>query len=317
MINLFNIPNYKLDTSEFSNFLHDEIVQEFEQKICNYVGAKYACSINSATNAIFLIFLNKNIKVTIPSLIPPVVANGIITSGNKITFNDNIEWVGDSYVLHEFDDYKIIDSAQKIEKDQFKKEANDNDLMFFSFYPTKPIGSCDGGIIVSNDEKKINWFREAIMNGMTFSQNNWEREIKFPGYKMYMNSIQAYIANKNFEKLEEKKKKLSQIRDFYNKELNLSNTSDHLYRLSLSNRDKMIEIFKKQNIVTGIHYNALNLNIAYEPYIVNSSGYRVHCYCPKSEEESKRTLSIPFHENLSDEDLKNIISTIKNYAKFE
>ena len=44
----------------------------------------------------------------VPSMIPPVVCNAILTSGNKLDFNDDVVWVGDSYVLHQFDDYKII-----------------------------------------------------------------------------------------------------------------------------------------------------------------------------------------------------------------
>ena len=88
MIKLFNINHHTIDTSEFSNLLHDDIVVEFEKKIAEYVGSKYACSINSATNAIFLSLLNKNVIVDLPSMIPPVVANAIITSGNKINFID-------------------------------------------------------------------------------------------------------------------------------------------------------------------------------------------------------------------------------------
>ena len=57
MINLFNLPNYKINTSMFSHFLHDKIVEEFENNFCDFIGARYACSMNSATNSIFLIFL--------------------------------------------------------------------------------------------------------------------------------------------------------------------------------------------------------------------------------------------------------------------
>ena len=63
MIQLFNVNNHIIDTSEFSNLLHDDVVTKFEDKIAKYVGAKYACSVNSATNAIFLCLLNKNIRV--------------------------------------------------------------------------------------------------------------------------------------------------------------------------------------------------------------------------------------------------------------
>lgn len=177
MIQLFNIPSYVIDTSNFSHLLHGEVVEEFESKFCEYVGAKYACSVSSATNAIFLAFLNKGMTINVPSVIPPVVCNGLITGGNKVNFTDNTEWVGDSYILHQFEDYKVIDSAQKVQRDQFKNEADDKDLMIFSFYPTKPIGSCDGGIIVSNDWSKIQRFKESTLNGMTFSKDNWDRKI--------------------------------------------------------------------------------------------------------------------------------------------
>ena len=216
MINLFNITNHILNTNSYSNLLHDKVVNEFENTIANYVGAKYAVSVNSATSAIFLALLNKNIVVKIPTMIPPVVLNAIITSGNKYIFEDNIDWIGDSYILHEFEDYKIIDSAQKIEKNQFTKECNPDDLMIFSFYPTKPIGSCDGGMIVSNNLDKINYLRELSMNGMSQSINNWERDIKFPGYKMYMNSIQCDIGLQNFKLYSDKLKKLEIIRNYYN-----------------------------------------------------------------------------------------------------
>ena len=306
MINLFNIPNYTIDTSKFSHYLHGDIVEEFESNFREYVGAKYSCSINSATNAIFLSLLNKNTTINIPSMIPPVVCNAILTSGNKIDFTDNTDWVGDSYILHEFEDYKIIDSAQKVDLNQFKKEANDGDLMIFSFYPTKPVGSSDGGIIVSNDKEKIKWFKEATMNGMSYSHNNWDRKIKFPGFKMYMNSIQCYIANENLKLLDYKKRKLKKIRDFYNSELGYNNTSDHLYRIKVGDNKKFIKYMGEKSIVCGIHYDALHLNPIYNNWFKYS--------LPKSNKESKQTASIPFHEDLDgNEQLGYIVEHIKRY----
>lgn len=306
MIQLFNIPNYTINTDEFSHYLHGSIVEKFEQKFLDYVGAKYACSVNSATNAIFLLFLNKNTTVNVPSLIPPVVLNALITSGNKINFTDDVNWIGDSYILHHFKDYKIIDSAQKVEQDQFKKEANDNDIMFFSFYPTKPVGSSDGGIIVSNDKDKIDYLKTLSFNGMSFAENNWDRKIIMPGYKFYLNSIQAFIADKNLDILDQKKQKLKNIRDIYNSEFGLNNTSDHLYRIEVDNNKKFIDVSKQNKIIHGIHYEAQHLNSVYKPYSTNS-------LCPNSEKISKTTVSIPFHENLSEQDLNHVIKNLKKY----
>jgi dTDP-4-amino-4,6-dideoxygalactose transaminase len=239
-------------------------------------------------------------------MLPPVVLNAIITSGNDYNFTDNTDWVGGSYVLHDFKDYKIVDSAQKIEKNQFKRECNPQDLMVFSFYPTKPIGSCDGGMIVSDDLEKITYLKELALNGMTFADNNWDRKIKFPGYKMYMNSIQCDIALRNFKNYENKLEKLKKVRDRYNNELGYRNVSDHLYRINIENRNEFTEYMLSNKISTGIHYETLHNHPVYK---------KENSFCPNSESISKKMVSIPFNEMLTDDNITFIINKIKNYDK--
>lgn len=299
MINLFHINNHIIDTSCYSSLLHDPITFELEKTISEYVGAKYAVTLNSATSAIFLVLLNKHIIVNIPSIIPPVVINAIVTSGNKYAFIDNIKWVGGSYILHDFGDYKIVDSAQKLRKNQFKEECNDKDLMIFSFYPTKPVGGCDGGMVVSNDIEKINFLREMSLNGMSYSENNWDRQTKYIGYKMYMNSIQCKIVLNNFAHYEEKLKRLNEIRDRYNCSFGVLNSSDHLYRINVINRPLFIEAMKHHGICVGIHYHAAHIN---DLYRTNKNKL------PLSENEGKTTVSIPFNENLRDDDVEYVIN---------
>lgn len=302
MINLFNINEYNISTSRFDNWLNGSIVAEFEEMIASYVGAKYACSFNSASSAIFLSFLNKNTIVSIPSMLPPVVANMILNSGNTIEFRDDVDWVGGSYVLHDFGNYKIIDSAQRLVQNQFHQEANSEDLMLFSFYPTKPVGSCDGGMIVSDDYEKISWFKMATQNGTIYSENSWDRKIAFPGWKMYMNSIQAYIAMENFKKYEDKLDKISKVRERYNAEFGHSNTSDHLYRINVADRESVMDILNRKQIAYGIHYDPLHLNSVYSDYFSSK--------LDKTESLKDSTLSIPLHENLSTQDIDCILDVV-------
>ena len=49
-INLFEFDDHVIDTAEFDHYLHGEVVKEFEQAICEYVGAKYAASFFSASS---------------------------------------------------------------------------------------------------------------------------------------------------------------------------------------------------------------------------------------------------------------------------
>lgn len=313
MIQLFNTPSYIIDTGKFSNLLHDKIVREFEEQFAEYVGAKYAVSFNSATSALFLIFkyLCPGSKIKIPSMIPPVVANAVITAGRRLEFTDNVNWVGDSYEI-DFSNrfanpYQIIDSAQKVERNQFKNFIPNSSLltplMVFSFYPTKPVGSCDGGMVVSDNKDVIEYLRMLSFNGMSFAENNWDREIKQPGYKMYMNSIQAYIANKNLNRLDDKKEILGLIRDEYNGVLGLSNTSDHLYRISVECPESFIKLAKENGIVCGIHYKALHLNPNYSFYDRQDS-------MNDSEFYSSCTVSIPFNESLTRSEAERVIEFV-------
>ena len=302
MINLFNIPSYIIDTSKFKSLLHDDIVTEFENNFASYVGAKYAVSLNSATNAIYLI--NKlwyEQKYYLPTMIPPVVCNAIITSGSEIEFEDDINWIGKSFTLNAGAN-RVIDSAQMVQRNQYDNmHIFEDDLMYFSFYPTKVIGSCDGAIVVSNNKRKIDLIRQMTFNGMSQESNNWERKQSMVGYKMYMNSISAYIANENLKKLDEKKYKIKKVRKKYNDAFGLNNTSEHLYRINVKNRDKFMQRAKGMDIVCGIHYDCAHLNPIFKHTFQNLK---------KSEKESKTTVSIPMHEALTVKDIDKVIKLV-------
>jgi len=300
MINLFNINDYHIDTSEFSNLLHGSIVHEFERSFAEYVGAKYACSANSASSLLFLSLVNLNTTIRIPSIIPPVVPNVIINSGNKIEFYDDIEWVGRSYRLHD----SIIDSAQEVTRNQYKNHGDPLAQMIFSFYPTKPVGGCDGGMIVSDDKDTIGWYRMMTLNGMHFSENNWDRKHVAAGYKMHATSIQAYIANENLKKLDKKNERLNEISVAYNAAFRYNNTSRHLYRVRVNNNKQFIEEMKRCGIVCGVHYGHCH----------NKPFYGWEGNLPASEKESLETVSLPFHENLTDQDIREIIKHAKRLA---
>ena len=302
MIPLFHINDYTVDTANLGNHLHGPDVEAFTANFCKYVGADYGCPLSSATNGIFLAFEGKQEIVTVPSMLPPVVVNALHHAGQRVRYKDDTEWVGGSYELHDFGSYKVIDSAQRVERHQFIREVNSDDLMIFSFYPTKPVGSIDGGMIVSNDKDKIDYFKQRSLNGMSFAENNWERKQVSLGWKMYMNSFQAFIANQNLRKLDKKRAALKTIRQEYNYAFNLSNTSDHLYRINVENRERVMRLLKEKGISTGVHYTPLHLQDL----------YKQSKKLPLSELEGATTLSIPFNEKLSIKDIELVIKEIKN-----
>jgi len=175
--------------------------------------------------------------------------------------------------------------------------------MIFSFYPTKPLGGSDGGMIVTDDYKKYKWFKEAVLNGMTYANNNWERGIDFPGYKMYMNSIQAQILLNNFKYFDTKMRSLGNLIDIYNREFGYENTSKHLYRIEVLDNETFIKNMKRAGIICGIHHSALHLNSIYS----RDKNFD----CPKSEKLQRRTVSLPMNEKLTFNETEYIIDKVK------
>lgn len=311
MINLFNINDYTIDTARFSNLLHDNIVEDFEKSFAEYVGAKYACSANSASSLIYLATKTCSDILGIPSCIPPVVPNALEMAGAKYIFHDDVDWVGSAYTLIDNHERTIVDSAQEVSRDQFKNLQNPNAEMIFSFYPTKPVGGCDGGMIVSDNKDTIAEYKEKTLNGMSYLENSWERRYNSAGYKMHWNSISAYIASENLKRLDDKYEKLDRIRKIYNQELGYENNSRHLYRIRVKDNNSFIKEAKESGMVCGIHYSHCHEKPFYKNLSIHMPYNRDY---KKSIRESKATVSIPFHENLLEDEVDKVIKNVKRLA---
>ena len=311
MINLFEFDNHVIDTSTFDHLLHGEIVREFEQEICEYVGAKYAASFFSASYALYAIMKSEVCRtpwikrvIDMPSMIPAVVPNVVVDAGYDISFNDNIDWVGGSYTLTD----GLVDSAQKLNRNQYADECDPDDLLVFSMYPTKPLSSLDGGVVVSNNKEKIDDLKSLSFYGMEYAEESWSRVQKQVGFKAYMSTMQATIASRNLKTLDSKYERIDEIRNKYNSEFGLENTSRHLYRIELQDNTAGIPYFKSRGIVTGIHYKPQHENPVFKHYVDSNEELFFH---QEVTIPSRQTLSIPLHNKLTDDQVEYIIKTVK------
>ena len=133
-----------------------EKVFEFEKKLAKFAGSKYAVALDSCTSALFLSvkYITKEIGgwdtvIGIPSMTVPLVANAIMEARGKVVFTDDIDWVGTNYNLQ---GTNIYDSAHELYRGCYKKYPKGSTVCL-SFYPTKPLGSADGGAILTNDKE--------------------------------------------------------------------------------------------------------------------------------------------------------------------
>ena len=163
-----------------------KIVQMFEEEIASLTGAPYAISLDSCTNALFLICRYLEVKeVTIPSKTYLSVPQSIIHAGGTVVFDKRQEtndWTG----LYQLKPYPIYDAAKRLKKDMYISGT----FMTLSFHIKKNLGISKGGMILTDNKEAEIWFKKARYEGRS-EKNYKEDDVTFLGWNMYMTPQQA------------------------------------------------------------------------------------------------------------------------------
>jgi dTDP-4-amino-4,6-dideoxygalactose transaminase len=161
-------------------------VKMFEEEIASYAGAPYAVSVDSCTNALFLCCKYLEAKeITIPSKTYLSVPMSVIHSGAEVIF-DKTDMTNHWSGIYKLKPYPIYDSAKRLTSGMYIKDS----FMCLSFHIKKllPIGK--GGMILTDDEKALDWFRKARYEGRS-EKFYKEDNIETLGWNMYMTPEQA------------------------------------------------------------------------------------------------------------------------------
>jgi dTDP-4-amino-4,6-dideoxygalactose transaminase len=161
-----------------------KIVEDFEKKIAKYAGSKYAVALDSCTNALFLCCKYLNVKeVEIPKKTYVSVPCSIIHAGGSVKFK-NINWTSKRYYI--LNPYPIVDGAQIFRKSMYIKDS----YFCISFSMTKKINIGKGGMILTNDKKSVEWFKQARYCGR-HEKPLLNDDFNILGWNMYMTPEQA------------------------------------------------------------------------------------------------------------------------------
>jgi dTDP-4-amino-4,6-dideoxygalactose transaminase len=138
-----------------------DVVDEFEKEIAKYAGSKYACVVNSCTNALLLACAYHKVKeVIIPSKTYVSVPQSIIHAGGTVKFI-NYKWqdVG-FYQLYPYPiwDFARLCTAGMHTKGQFE---------CISLHWGKTLNLGQGGVILHDDKEAQEWFKKARFDGRT------------------------------------------------------------------------------------------------------------------------------------------------------
>jgi len=163
-----------------------KIVQMFEEEVALYTNAPYAISVDSCTNALFLCCKYLEVgEVTIPSKTYLSVPMSIIHAGGEVIFDKTSKtnhWIG----TYQLKPYPIYDSAKRFTSDMYIP----NSFMCLSFHIKKHLKMGKGGMILTDNEKAVEWFKKARYEGRSEKLYH-EDDIDMLGWNMYMTPQQA------------------------------------------------------------------------------------------------------------------------------
>ncbi|MDR2873537.1 MAG: DegT/DnrJ/EryC1/StrS family aminotransferase [Methanobrevibacter sp.] len=193
-----------------------------------------------------------------------------------------------------------------------KKIGSIGELGCFSFYPTKNMTTGEGGIITTNNKEYADKAKMIRSHG---EKERYKHSIL--GYNFRLTDISAAIGLVQLKILNEFNQKRIKNAEFLNKELanvkgiktpKLNGNSRHVYHqytIAVENRDEWIKFLNENGIGTGVHYPIA----IYNQELYKNLGYNDNC--PVTEQMTEKVISLPIHPKITENDLKIIVSKLK------
>ena len=235
-------------------FIEGKEVEECEKEIAKFCNTKYAVSLNSGTDALFLSLKALGVGPGDEIITTPftfiATAEVIANCGAKPVFVDikpetfNIDSSKIKKVItkktkaiipvHLFGQMADMDEVMKIAKEyklfviedaaqalgaeyKSRKAGTIGDLGCFSFFPTKNLGACgDGGMIVTNNKKLADKIRLLRNHGSSLREKYLNLIL---GTNSRLDTIQAAILRVKLKRLKKWNKKRIENAKYYNKKL--------------------------------------------------------------------------------------------------
>ncbi len=200
-----------------------------------------------------------------------------------------------------------------------KKVGSFGDAACFSFYPTKNLGAFgDGGMVITDSEE----IKQRVLLLRDYGRKGRYEHVE-KGYNSRLDTLQAAILRvklKYLDKWDEDRRKNSHLYTKLFKENNidlvLPYEADyakhvyHLYPVRVKDRKSVMEKLSEKGIRVLIHYPIpIHLQEAYKDL-----GHKKGDF-PVSEKCCEDILSLPMYPELSEEDIRYVVTSFKEILK--
>jgi dTDP-4-amino-4,6-dideoxygalactose transaminase len=344
------------DVLKSQRFILGPMVSDFEKEVAGYCGTNHAIGVSSGTDAILVSLMALGIGpgdevITTPytffstaGCISRVGARPVFVDVNPRTYNidpqgieraitgktkavlpvhlfgqcADMDPVGELAAKHGL---KVVEDAAQAIGAKYKGHGAGTmgDLGCFSFFPSKNLGGFgDGGMVVTNDSE--------LAERITMLRTHGSRPKYFHsmiGGNFRLDAIQAAVLRVKLPYLNtwtERRQRNAAVYDGLLRDLPVqtpymephSFCIFNQYVIRVERRDRLMSFLREKGIGCEIYYPLpLHLQKCYE-----GLGYREGDF-PEAEKAAKETLAIPVFPELTEEQMRYVVSQIASFFERE
>jgi perosamine synthetase len=190
----------------------------------------------------------------------------------------------------------------------------------FAFYPNKQMTTGEGGMVTTHSESEWKLLRSLRNQGRADS-GGWLEHARL-GFNYRIDDIRAAIGLGQLEKLDDilrgrvevAARYAELLADIPGLELPCADDADHerswfVYVVTLptgTDRERVIAALTADGVQTARYLPCIHL----QPYMQERFGYRVGL-CPVAEDLASRTLALPFHARLGEDDQAYVADALR------
>lgn len=234
-------------------------------------------------------------------------------------FGHPAEWDEITRIAKKYGLKVIDDSCEAIGAEyKGKKIGKFGNAAAFAFYPNKQMTTGEGGIIVTDDDE-IAKTAKSLRNQGRDEMGAWLQHEKL-GFNYRMDEMSAALGVSQIKRLDLFLKKRESVAKIYAEKLKkipwvrpsvvkpYVKMSWFVYVITLEegmDRDEVITKLEKEGVPARGYFSPVHL----QPYIRKMFGYKGG-ELPVTEYISKRTLALPFHNNLTEVEIDQVVDTL-------
>ena len=327
---------------------HGKYNTEFENNFAEYIDVKHAVSLNSCTSALELALwaadLPKGSEVIIPSFTWVSTCNVVILQGLLPVFCDvdistfnidakeikrlitpntaaviGVHFAGlpcNNLAINELcEAHNILfieDSAEAIGASQKSTKTGSTGVGCFSFYPTKNMTTCEGGMLTFNDQLNVDKVKALAAHGIIKSSfersqqiQSWLREAEFPGRNFRMPNPLAALGLAQLQKLDRMNQKRRSLAERYKNNLEhiesiqfqkVNEGFTHSYQMLCA----LIPNTDKARIIQELNSQGIGISSHFDPPLHSQKAFKKYFNkeLPNTEAISKNIYTLPLHTQM-------------------